>query len=69
MPVTVQGNEKRIVDSKQTMPRVVASETAVEKDIMMKYADLSGVLWMAAFVVFFIERIISFSTRSKETYG
>ncbi len=61
-------NDKRIIDKKQLQPYFVKeAESAIKKGNMS--TDISPFFWFAAFIIFFIERIISLRTKKERTYA
>jgi hypothetical protein len=59
--------DKRIIDTKQLIP-VKASEKNDQTIIYPEQTDLSMIIWVAAFIVFFVERVLSFK-KNRKVYG
>jgi len=61
--------DKRIIDSTQIQPVTIAQENDVTKQNPVDKKDLSKVFWIIAFILFLLERIISFRRSKAQVYG
>lgn len=61
---TTQANDKRMLDEKQLQPYFVKSNGAVKNNTAMA-TDVSPWFWLAAFIIFFMERIFALRTKNK----
>lgn len=61
--------DKRIMDSSQIQPVIIPQGNNVPKQHLIDKKDLSKVFWIIAFILFFIERIISFIRSKTQVYG
>ena len=62
-------HDKRIIDDKQLQPFLFAKSEAVVKEKFVKKADLTFYFWIAAFVLFFVERLVSFRNKKRISNG
>jgi hypothetical protein len=62
-------HDKRIIDQKQLQPIVLSESQATAKEQFVKKTDLSFYFWLGAFVLFFIERFISFRNKKMMSNG
>lgn len=56
-------NDRRIMDQSQIQPSYITSNSIESKNKLTNIIDLTHILWLASFVVFFIERLISYKTK------
>ncbi len=61
-------NDQRIIDVHQMQPTIITQSNNYFKQKFVKNTDLSKVLWIAAFLLFAIERYISLASK-KEVYA
>lgn len=61
--------DKRVIDTQQLKPAVTNEKHTTKTRNPVKRSDLSMIIWLAAFTVFFLERILSFNKKKQETYG
>lgn len=59
----VPHNDKRIIDENQIQPYRKAGNMNTSKDKLIKTADITHIFWLASFVIFFLERLVSFQTK------
>lgn len=62
-------SDKRILDSTQIQPTIIASESFRQKQDLTAKKDLSKIGWIIAFVLFFLERILAHQLKKEEVYG
>lgn len=62
-------SDKRKIASQQLQPDFVSDANIVKSGILKKNADLSVIIWVAAFVTFLLERILSFNKKDQQLYG
>ncbi len=56
-------NSETIIDSNQLMPVLTTGKTTEIKPALFTETKLSGIFWLMVFVLFFVERILSFYYR------
>ncbi|HEX8358105.1 MAG TPA: BatA domain-containing protein [Segetibacter sp.] len=61
-PDNVSVYDKRIIDARQLQPEV-AKKSANNSNSFSEQKDVSLYFWLAAFVIFFIERVLSFTKK------
>ncbi len=59
-------SDNRIMDNQQLQPIFTTSGNTQEKENFVTTHDLTKVFWLAAFVVFYIERYLSFKTKTEK---
>ena len=62
----ISGHDNRIMDEHQLLPIFTAANKAVVKDKIINTYDLSQFFWLAAFIVFVVERFLSFRTKMEK---
>lgn len=67
--IEINEADKRILDSSQIQPVIISQENHLAKSNLIDKKDLSKVFWIIAFVLFFLERIISFERSKAHAYG
>ena len=65
---TINEVDKRIMDSSQIQPVIIAKKNEVLKQSLSGKKDFSKVFWLIAFVLFTLERILSFRSKKDEMY-
>ncbi len=58
-------NDKRIIDSSQILPAFFVDQNHNVKQHKFEAKDISNAIWLLAFILFVIERIISFRTKDE----
>lgn len=61
--------DKRVIDTQQVKPTVINKKYITTSRNLVQRSDLSMIIWLAAFSIFFLERIISFNKKKQEIYG
>lgn len=61
----ISAEDKRMIDSSQMQPVFVSQQNAGTEQNQTLKKDLSRLFWSIAFVLFFIERILSFSVKKQ----
>ncbi|MDB5192557.1 MAG: hypothetical protein JWQ96_2120 [Segetibacter sp.] len=61
--------DKRIVEDLQAQPTIVDEKEVFPKESLLQKHDLTKVLWVVAFIIFLIERIVSYKSKKREVYG
>ncbi len=56
-------NDKRIIDENQIQPYRKAGNVNTGKGNLIKMTDITPIFWLASFLIFFFERLISFHTK------
>ena len=62
-------NDKRIVADKQLSPVLTAGEASVKSTKIISQIDLSKAFWVALVLLFIMERLLAYRTKSIENYG
>lgn len=61
--------DKRIIDDKQLQPMLSSKTQTTTKDKFVRKVDLSFYFWLAAFMMFFLDRFISFRNKKVLSNG
>jgi len=65
----MQATGKMVVDEQQIQPKVVDDALLLPKAGLLQKMDLTKPFWVAAFILFLLERIVSFRKRRRELYA
>jgi hypothetical protein len=60
--------DKRLIAEKQLQPVILPKSESVVKEKFIKKIDFSYYFWLAAFILFFIERVLSFRNKKEVIY-
>ncbi len=60
-------NDKRIIDTKQFLPAFSPNIRQKEKKNLLTTVNLSGISWLLVFILFFLERLVSFQNNKLKT--
>jgi hypothetical protein len=68
-PAPMDTSDKRIIDRSQMLPVFTAANEMRQQQVLLKITDLTGLSWLLVFLLFFIERLVSFRYYTQQENG